>query len=204
MIYEHLESAEWCYESCASIRVYNTHCNCIYCTSVWRSLFFGHLLQRSYGVQQFGSRAGSSTTCPLIQLFDFMVKAMDKPETAGVQLLVYDFSKAFDVLSHKFIIERLQALNFPKGFIAWTQDYLSGRSQGTWIAHIVSSSLPVISGVPQVSVLGPSLYCAVAGSLQNVSNTSLMIKYVDDTTFAIPIEKSGVSCVFMEHSNMIF
>ena len=158
---------------------------------------------KHFGTSQFGARPKSSTTCALIKLTDFIASELDKDDVGGVQVLLYDFSKAFDVLSHDTILKRLETLDFPKLFVAWVSDYLTGRFQATRIGNTVSSTLPVTSGVPQGSVLGPAFYCLVAGSLHEVHDSTFMMKYIDDVTFAIPIERSGKSHVSNEHSNML-
>ena len=160
------------------------------------------LFLQSFGDSQYGSRPNSSTTCAIIKLINFVTSALDKLEVAGVQLLAYDYSKAFDVLGHSTIIERLQELSFPAGFIAWITDYLTGRSQAVQLGNTLSSALHVTSGVPQGSVLGPALYCLVAGGLQKVNDSSFIMKYIDDVNFAIPVLKTGDSPVASEHSNI--
>ena len=54
-----------------------------------------------YGEKQFGFRAGSSATCALIKLHDHITKCLEILDVTGVQIISYDFSKAFDRLSHE-------------------------------------------------------------------------------------------------------
>lgn len=63
---------------------------------------------QSIGESQLGSRPESSTTCVLIKLVGFVITMLDKPQVDGVQLLAYDFSKAYDVVGHSAIINRLR------------------------------------------------------------------------------------------------
>jgi len=160
------------------------------------------LFLQSFGDTQFGSMPDSSTTCALIKLIDFVTNTLDKPEVAGVQLLAYDYSKAFDVLGHSTIINRLRKLSFPEGFISWIANYLTGRRQAVQLGSTLSSTLPITSGVPQGSVLGPALYCLVAGGLQKVHDSTFIMKYIDDVNFAIPVMKTGESHVSSEHNNI--
>ena len=63
----------------------------------------------------------------------------------------------------------------------WFRDYLSGRTQRVVIADVPSSWSPVVSGVPQGSLLGPLLFVVFINDLpEAVSNGSSAI-YADDT-----------------------
>lgn len=63
-----------------------------------------HFFQ-AYGNNHFGFRSESSMTCALIILHDHITKCLD-PHVVGVQVILYDFSKAFDRLRHDVIINR--------------------------------------------------------------------------------------------------
>ena len=158
----------------------------------------------SFGRNQFGGRPRSSSTAALIKLHDSITYLLDRDDIAGVQLLAYDYTKAFDKLRHDIIIKALLQTYLPTGFIKLIQSYLSNRTQATRIGDCISSSASVPSGVPQGSILGPYLYCVVAASLQSVHASSTLIKYIDDITFCIPnFHQSGSHQVFDEHVNVL-
>jgi hypothetical protein len=161
-------------------------------------------LLNSFGQNQFGGRPGSSTTSALIKLHDSITLLLDRDDVVGVQLLAYDYTKAFDKLRHDVIIQALLAADLPLGFVKLVQSYLCDRTQATKIGDSVSSSVDVPSGVPQGSILGPYLYCVVAASLRPVHSSSTSIKYIDDITFCIPILRhAGAHQVHDEHVNVI-
>ena len=162
------------------------------------------VLLESFGPNQFGARPGSSTTAALIKMHDYVTSLLDSDEVAGVQLLAYDYTKAFDKLRHDVICKALLANNFPIGFVNFIKSYLNNRTQATKIGDCISSTTKVPSGVPQGSILGPYLYCIVAASLQPVHPSSCLVKYIDDVTYCIPIyrEKKNQQ-VLDEHTNVL-
>ena len=149
-----------------------------------------HFLQE-YGNDQFGFRAGSSTTCALISLHDHITKSVDLHCVAGVQVISYDFSKAFDKLRHDVIINRLLDCNFPRPLICWLSNYLENRMQFVKIGTVCSQPLEVTSGVPQGSILGPFLFSVVMGSLEIQDESCCVVKYADDITVSVPIYKNS-------------
>ena len=60
---------------------------------------------RNYGEEQFGLRLGLSTVCALVSLHNHIKKCLEKQSVAGVQIVSYDFPKAFDKLRQLVIIK---------------------------------------------------------------------------------------------------
>ena len=149
--------------------------------------FAKSLFLREYGDDQYGFRSGSSTSRALISLHDHIVSCLDNINAAGVQLITYDFSKAFDRIRHDVIIQRLIECNMPAELVLWIASYLKKRRQYVKIGTDESSSLEVTSGVPQGSVLGPFLFSVVIGSLTFPSNEYRVFKYADDVTISVPL-----------------
>ena len=102
-------------------------------------------------------------------------------------LLCLDIKKAFDTVNHDKLIDILISINFPISLIMLISNYLTGRSQIVQFKNNTSAPLPVLSGIPQGSVLGPVLFSIYINSLIPSRPHIPYIKFADDTTFIIPI-----------------
>ena len=135
--------------------------------------------QNIYDVNQSGFRKGHSTNTLLLKLRDDIRKAMNKSEMTLSVLI--DYSKAFDTIDHRILIEKLQELKFSKRAIKIMHSYLQDRQQYVQIEDKKSSLLPVFYGVPQGSILGPVLFNIYVAGLANRVYCKT-IQYADDTT----------------------
>ena len=144
-----------------------------------------------YGKDQFGFRPGSSTTCALISLHQAIMRYLDSRDVNGVQLLAYDYSKAFDTLLISTVMKRLEGGNFDAGIKCWLQDYLKDRRQYVKLGNTRSHIIRVDKGVPQGSVLGPHLFSAVTGTLDVSLEDCHAVLYADDVTLCVPLYRNS-------------
>ena len=156
---------------------------------------------------QFGYIPYSSTTCALISIHDFITNCLDDINIQSVLLITFDFSKAFDSVSHNGIIDCLYSMDFPIDFIEFTKHYLCNRSQRVVLNGFKSDYLSITCGVPQGSVLGPFYFLLYIASLLPIHNSTHCVKYADDSTFMCPIFKNdihaSISVVKSEIDNVI-
>ena len=112
---------------------------------------------------QHGFREKRSCETQLIMLVDELAKIMQMIKQTD--LILIDFSKAFDKVAHEKILPKLHQYGIRGDTLNWIKDFLDNRKQTVVINGINSDEVPVISSVLQGSVLGPIFFLAYINDL---------------------------------------
>ena len=105
---------------------------------------------------------------------------------------MFDYKKAFDLIDHCILSNKLASLNLPHPILCWIIDFLKNRKQRVKLGEDCKSEWGDIpAGVPQGTKLGLWLFILIIDEI-DVTNTDLW-KYVDDTTIAEPVAKNQAS-----------
>ena len=127
---------------------------------------------------QHGFRERRSCETQLLQLIEDLAQNMT--EGKQTDLILLDFSKAFNKVSHLKLLYKLQVHGVRGKTLGWTESFLVGRSQSVVLDGECSSELPVSSGVPQGSVLGPILFLLYINHLPDNLQSQVRL-FADDT-----------------------
>ena len=136
-------------------------------------------------------------------LYDFQhgFRAKRSCETQLI-MLVEDFSKAFDKVSHEKLIYKLHGYGIRDNTLTWIKAFLNGRSQTVVLEGDCSEEVPVTSGVPQGSVLGPILFLAYINDLPDKVKSQVRL-FADDTAAYLAITKPAESQQLQDDLNIL-
>ncbi len=127
---------------------------------------------------QHGFRERLSTETQLIEAINDWAFTINQAQQSDVLFL--DFSKAFDKVSHHKLLHKLDHYGIRGKTNAWIQGFLLERSQFVSVNGKHSETSPVLSGVPQGSVLGPALFLLYINDISAEVNSTMRL-FADDS-----------------------
>ena len=133
---------------------------------------------------QHGFRSKRSCETQLVLLMEDML--LNSVEGEQTDLILLDFSKAFDKVNHEKLLLKLHSYGIRQETLKWIQAFLSNRQQQVVIENECSDSVSVTSGVPQGSVLGPILFLIYINDLPDTIKSKVRL-FADDTAVYIAV-----------------
>ena len=107
-----------------------------------------------------------------------------------MDVLYLDFAKAFDKVPHRRLLEKCRGLGLDGRMLEWIRVWLEDRKQRVVLNGEASEWTDVLSGVPQGSVLGPTLFLIFINDIDKAVEvtSSVLLKFADDTKVGRVVE----------------
>ena len=146
--------------------------------------------------QQHGFVKKRSTVTNLFIYMTDLFKNLDvNDQTDSVYT---DFRKAFDRVDHKILLEKLAYNGIRGNLWRWFKSYITNRTQKVMINGYESNTIPITSGVPQGSILGPLLFVIFINDIGKCFKFCDYLLYADDLKIYHVIKDSSDHHKFQE------
>ena len=118
-------------------------------------------------LDQFAYRKGLNSTMALLKSLHNWLKWLDG--NAGfVRIFSFDFSKAFDSVSHRILVSKLKDVDINPYILNWLISFISNRKQRVVVDNIITEYLDITRGVPQGTVPGPILFSLMINDIKPI------------------------------------
>lgn len=150
---------------------------------------------------QHGFRAKRGCESQLLTTVSNLVNNFDDDRQSD--LIVLDFAKAFDVVSHTKLVYKLKYYCIRPQVVDWISNWLKGRIQHVTVDGAMSVSHQVTSGVPQGSVLGPLLFLLYINDMPDCVQYSNLRLFADDSLVYNTVQSTSDSKNLQEDLNRL-
>ena len=131
---------------------------------------------------QHGFRTSYSCSTQLTSLIEDLNFHMD--HNVQVDMILLDFSKAFDTVPHCHLLKKLKFYHIENQVVQWIGKWLTLHKLCVLLDGESSNHVPVSSGVPQGTVLGPLIFFIY---INNITSSQLRL-FADHCLLYLPIK----------------
>ncbi|KAJ8728440.1 hypothetical protein PYW08_016825 [Mythimna loreyi] len=146
--------------------------------------------------EQHGFVQQRSTISNLLIFSDFLFKNIDK--RMQVDAVYTDFKKAFDKVDHEILLKKIAFNGIRGNLLRWFSSYIENRMQRVVINGYQSGSVPITSGVPQGSILGPLLFIIYINDINKCFKNTQFLLYADDLKLYRTVQNVDDCLMFQE------
>ena len=150
---------------------------------------------------QHGFRRGYSCETQLLATVEYIQRGIDSSSNR-YDLVILDFTIAFDKVSFTRLIFKLQQSGINKSILLWINNWLTHRTQRVVVDGCQSREAAVTSGVPQGTVLGPLLFLVYINDIQKNISSNLRL-FADDSLLYRQITKPEDEGILQEDINKL-
>ena len=136
-----------------------------------------------YHPNQYGFRKGRGTEMALMKIYEKV--ALNQREKGQCNLICRDIEKAFDKVWHNGLKFKISNLGLPSILVRMTSSFLDDRTAKIKYKDKLSDNINIRSGVPQGSILSPTLFILYTADLPRAGQGGTDVLFADDVTQVI-------------------